>query len=120
MVTKEIKFTVRGQRIDSPVCPPQFAANTVGYIRAVFDFDSEWDGLDILAIWQSDYAITQSALDADGTCMVPAEVLDRISPVKVNLVGTTEEDDTLVGRLTTFPVFALNITAYAHVGGDQA
>lgn len=99
-----------------------FAAETVKYVEARFDLGENWSGFDhIDAIWTNDGNFTQIAktLDPQGVCIVPVEVLSSIGDVRVNLVGTTSEDDEVAERLTTYPIFALGVNANVPVSGSE-
>ena len=99
-----------------------FAAETVKYVEARFDLGENWSGFDhIDAIWTNDGNFTQVAktLDPQGVCIVPVEVLSSIGDVRVNLVGTTSEDDEVTERLTTYPIFALGVNANVPLNGSE-
>ena len=113
-----LKYTAKGQMLIAPTPPHVFPSNTVNYIEAEFSLDETWASEfdSVRAIWQSDYAKIPTVIDSNGRCMVPQEVLSRVSPVKVNLVGEKTENDELT-RLTTFPVLALEIVTKANIDG---
>lgn len=113
-----LKYTAKGQMLIAPTPPFVYASNTVNYLKAEFNLDDTWanDFDSVRAIWQSDYAKVSTALDQSGRCIIPQEVLSRVSPVKVNLVGEKTENDELT-RLTTFPVLALEIVTKANIDG---
>lgn len=113
-----LKYTARGQMLIAPTPPHVFPSNTVNYIEAEFSLDKTWanDFDSVRAIWQSDYAKIPTVIDSNGRCIIPQEVLSRVSPVRVNLVGEKTEEETMT-RLTTFPVLALEIVAKANIDG---
>lgn len=119
--TVTLKFKASGQILKSAVPAPIYASKTVNYLFAEFELGSGWDGFDsIRAVWQSNSATVASLLDGtDGTCVIPAEVLNSVSPVAVNLVGSIEEGGVLTDQLTTFPVLALTVHTSAFVFGTE-
>ena len=120
MNTKAIAFTASEQTLVKTSGADAYASNTVGYIEATFDLDTNWDGFDsVRAVWKSQYYTISAVLDAYGKCLVPAEVKYYKSKVFVNLVGSNVEDDVLVDRLTTYPVLAFTIDAEAEVEGTE-
>ena len=99
-----------------------FAGETVEYVEAQFDLGENWSGYDhIDAIWTNDGNFAQIAkvLSPEGICRVPTEVLKSIGDVRVNLVGTTTEDDQITERLTTYPIVALGVNANVPVSGSE-
>lgn len=99
-----------------------FAGETVEYVEAQFDLGENWSGYDhIDAIWTNDgnFAQIATVLSPEGICRVPTEVLKSIGEVRVNLVGTTTEDDQITERLTTYPIFALGVNANVPVSGSE-
>ena len=98
----------------------KFAANTVNYIRAVFDLGDGWDGFDsVRAVWATDFAKIATVLDSDGACAVPWEVLKRVDTVMVNLVGSIADGDVLTDRLTTYKVKALDVNGRTNIAGTE-
>ena len=120
MNTKAIAFTASEQTLVKTSGADYYASNTIGYIEAAFDLDENWDGFDsVRAVWKSQYYTISAVLNAQGVCLVPAEVKYYKSKVFVNLVGSNVEDDVLVDRLTTYPVLAFTIDAEAEVEGTE-
>lgn len=118
--TVTLKFKASGQTLISALKVPIYASKTVGYLYAEFELGSGWDGFDsVRAVWQSKTETVACLLDTSCKCLIPAEVLNRVSPVVVNLVGSTEENGVLVDRLTTFPVHALTVHTQAYIAGME-
>lgn len=116
--TVTLKFKASGQYLKSALEIPIYASNTVGYLYAEFELGSGWSDFDsIRAIWQSNDNVVASLLDTNNRCIVPAEVLDSVSPVTLNLVGSTEVNGVLTDQLTTFPILALTVHSQAFVAG---
>lgn len=114
-----IKFKASGQQL-SVVSTNLFAANTVNYIRAEFEFGDGWDGFDVVrAVWATDFAKIATILDTDGVTMVPWEVLKRPATLYVNLVGSISDGDELTDRLTTYKAKALDVNGCTNVDGDN-
>lgn len=113
-----INFTASGQILTpGGAC---YASNIVNYIQAVFALGDGWSGFDaVRAVWSTGFTTISTVLDQDGTCIVPQEVLAQIGKVYVNLVGSITENTTLTDRLTTYPVLAVNVDAYAQVEGSE-
>lgn len=114
-----LKFTANDQRLtlNGGTC---FASDTVNYIGAEFDLQSNWTGFDsVRAVWFNDMTTISTVLDSDGTCVVPMEVLKRKGMVFVNLVGSTVENNEVTDRLTTYPTAAVCIDAKARIIGSE-
>ena len=120
MNTQAIAFTASEQTLTKTSGADYYASNTIGYIEAAFDLDENWDGFDsVRAVWKSQYYTISAVLNAQGVCLVPAEVKYYKSKVFVNLVGSNVEDDVLVDRLSTYPILAFTIDAEAEVEGTE-
>lgn len=116
---KNITLTVRSKTIVEQ-CPLHWSSNTVDYITATFDLDSEWEECDVVkAVWSGRRATIVALLDADNTCTVPHEVLATVGKVNVNLTGTVYRDGEEFTRITTYPFNAITIDATARVDGDE-
>lgn len=116
--TVTLKFKASGQSLKTALEVPIYAAKTVNYLYAEFELGSGWEGFDsVRAVWASRNQTVACILDTNCRCLIPAEVLDRVSPVTVNLVGATEEGGVLIDRLTTFPVLALTVHTQAYIAG---
>lgn len=76
MVTRELRFIVRGQQISSdPTCNFKgLVAGSEGFLKAKFVFDATWDGCKAFArFWAG---AKEHAVPIKGSCcMVPKEVL---------------------------------------------
>ena len=120
MNTQAIAFTASEQTLTKTSGADYYASNTIGYIEAAFDLDTNWGGFDsVRAVWKSQYYTISAVLDAYGKCLVPAEVKYYKSKVFVNLVGSNVENNVLVDRLTTYPILAFTIDAEAEVEGTE-
>lgn len=96
------------------------ASDTVNFIRAVFELGTGWQGFDsVRAVWKAKGATISTVLDNTGAVTVPTEVLAEVSPVLVNLIGSTVENNVVTDRLTTFPALALRVTAKALINGSE-
>lgn len=120
MNKQSITFTADEQALVKTGGIDLYASNTVSYIEATFALGENWTGYDsIRAIWESGYAKIATVLDSAHKCIVPTEVLDRVSKVNVNLVGSIAENGVLTDRLTTYPILALTVDADARVTSDE-
>lgn len=118
--TTTLKFKASGQILKTTLEMPVYASNTINYLNAEFELGDGWTDLDsVRAIWQSKHATVACLLDGDGKCEIPAEVLATVSPVAVNLVGSVEESDVLVERITTFPILGLMVGARSYIFGTE-
>jgi hypothetical protein len=116
---KNITLTVRSKTIIEQ-CPLHWSSNTVDYITATFDLDSEWEECDVVkAVWSGRRATIVALLDANNTCVVPHEVLATVGKVNVNLTGTVYRDGEEFTRITTYPFNAITIDANAMVDGSE-
>ena len=98
----------------------KYASDTVNYVKAEFSLGRGWQGFDaVQAIWRTRYETISVLLDEDGCCMVPQEVLARKSRVQVNLVGFTADEDSLISRLTTYPIICLDVDVKAEISGNE-
>lgn len=116
-----ISFTANEQELVRNGGECHYSSNKVSYIEAVFDLGTNWDSFDsVRAIWFTDFVNgISTVLDADGTCIVPSEVLKRKCKVNVNLVGSIVENDVLTDRLTSYPITALVVDANAKVESTE-
>lgn len=116
-----ITFSANEQVLTRTDGESRYSSNKVSYIEARFDLGTNWSGFDsVRAVWSSDFARgIVTVLDADGTCIVPSEVLVRKCKVNVNLVGSIVENDVLTDRLTSYPVTAFVVDANARVDGTE-
>lgn len=121
MTYKTINFTANEQDLINTSGELQFASDTVSYIKAVFSLDENWSGFDsVRAVWKSKSHIVAMVLDSNDSCNVPVEVLTEEGRVRVNLVGSTVDDDTVTDRLTTYQVIALNVLQKVNLDGDES
>ena len=98
----------------------KYASDTVNYAKAEFSLGRGWQDFDaVQAIWRTRYETISVLLDEDGCCMVPQEVLARKSRVQVNLVGFTADEDSLISRLTTYPIICLDVDVKAEISGNE-
>ena len=115
-----INFSANEQILTKTGGIDEYASNIVSYIEAHFDLGTNWTGYDVVrAVWESDRSTISTVLNGNGVCIVPPEVLIKKSKVNVNLVGSVMESETLVDRLTTFPVRALTVTEDARVDSTE-
>lgn len=123
MEKNTIEFVAEGQVLTSATGKIYVASNTVEYIEAVFHLGDNWSGFDsVRAVWYTLDRCVASVLAIDGdvgTCIVPHEVLRRARKVVVNLVGITTDGEEVTERLTTYPITAIDVNAYAHADGDN-
>ena len=116
---KNITLTVRSKTIVEQ-CTLHWSSNTVDYITATFDLDSEWEECDVVkAVWSGRRATIVALLDANNTCTVPHEVLATVGKVNVNLTGVVYTGGEEFTRITTYPFNAITIDATAKVDGDE-
>lgn len=121
MDKQTITFTANEQELVRNGGECHYSSNKVSYIEAAFDLGTNWDSFDsVRAIWFTDFVNgIATVLDADGTCIVPSEVLKRKCKVNVNLVGSIVENNVLTDRLTSYPITALVVDANAKVEGTE-
>lgn len=119
MEEKILYLTASGQSLQNNT-KQVFASNTVKYVGAIFSLDENWQSMDtVRAIWHTDGEPISTVLDHDGYASIPPEMLDKVAPVMVNLVGSVTENNELKERLTTFPILALRVTADALINGGE-
>ena len=95
-----------------------YAADTVSYVKAIFDLGDNWGNFDnISVIWERGATIRCSVLDDANSCIVPPEVIARKGRVYVNLVGVNVSEEEILERLTTYKAQALTITADVNLCG---
>lgn len=118
--TVTLRFRAIGQSLKSEQECPVYASRTFNYAFAKFELGSGWEDFDsVRAVWQSKHQKVESLLDGDYKCVIPAEVLSTVSPVAVNLVGSTESGGVLIDRLTTFPILAFMVHTHALIYGTE-
>ena len=117
-----ITFSATEQKLTKTSGIDFYASNIVQYIEAHFTLGANWSGYDsVRAVWSNDYRkVVATVLDSNGVCVVPYEVLTHKGDVRVNLVGSIADGETLTNRLTTFPVLALVVKGRAYVDGDNS
>ena len=126
MENLELTFQAENQELTATnFTPPLFvASNTVAWIKAKFSLGTNWDCWSlgaVKAMWKFKGEVYSAVLDAEGVCTIPHEVLGEMTgEVKVNLVASSIEDDEVVERMTTYPLFALNVNKKAEVEGDNS
>lgn len=87
-----VNFNIRGQKVTCEKPSIDLVENSVGYLRANFDFSEDWNGLYRIAIFQSSrgsFAIHANKEDAqpDGTFVIPYNAI--IAPgFKVSFLAT--------------------------------
>ena len=117
MTTISLSFRADNQELVASQ-RPVLASDTVGYVEATFTLGTNWSGFDsVSALWKSGKTTIATTLDANGHCVVPSEVLKSPDEVKVNLVGFTIENGSLVERLTTFQITALSVGQKVKISG---
>ena len=126
MENLELTFQAENQELTATnFTPPLFvASNTVAWIKAKFSLGTNWDCWSlgaVKAMWKFKGEVYSAVLDAEGVCTIPHEVLGEMTgEVKVNLVASSIEDDEVVERMTTYPLYALNVNKKAEVEGDNS
>ena len=84
-----LKFIVEGQVIKpDPSCDfSGLIPGTEGYLKAEFQFSSEWNGLaKVAAFWITNKECPPQILDDGKSCMIPAEALEKYA-FKISLIG---------------------------------
>lgn len=120
MNSQTLEFTANEQDLINTTGRQIFASDTVSYIEAVFSLGTNWTGFDsVRAVWKNGKYTISTLLDANGSCVVPVEVLTLEGNVRVNLVGSVVEDDELADRLTTFSVIALSVAQKVSITGSE-
>ena len=74
---RSLQFIVDGQRIrKDPKCDfSNIVAGSVGYLKAIFCFSTEWDGCKKAASFWLDDREYSVLLDNDNACIIPKETL---------------------------------------------
>lgn len=92
----DLTYTGRGTTI---------VAGCQDYVRAVFDLDSDWAGLDMVvaAFYNSDDAEPVGVRVVGGSCTVPADVIEAPS-FSVGLVGVDADGTRVVSTAVSFNV----------------
>ena len=92
----------------------EVASGTINYINAQFTLGEEWTRFEsVSAVWQTEDDMETTVLDSEGKCNVPDRLLADVGEVKVNLFGSVTQDDIVIGRLTSYPILAIKVTAKA-------
>lgn len=116
-----IEFTANGQILKRISGECHYSSNKVRYIEAHFDLGTNWSGFDtVSAVWFTRKATIRTVVDTEGYCIVPPEVLTKKAEVKVNLVGSIIDNNTITDRLTTYPIIAVIVDADAKIGGNNS
>ena len=105
-----IDFKADGQQLEMLTPFKSYAANTIRYIEARFNFYGDaWNGYsNIYAVWYTDTIQKESEI-IDGVTIIPAEVLARPGVLCVNLCANLESDGILKARMTSYPVNVLKL-----------
>ena len=106
-----IEFKTNGQQLEMVTPFKTYAANTIRYIEAHFNFIGDaWSSYsNIYAVCYTD-TIQKGSEIIDGVTIIPAEVLARPGVLSVNLCANLESDGILKARMTSYPVNVLKLT----------
>lgn len=114
-----VRFRVSGQELTMVGNYHRFASNSVGLVRIEVEPSDEWLSFDSVdCIFQNDQDRTTMTMFYEFSayaCMVPADMLSRISKVLINLSGKNMVDGDLVERLTTYPTLAFVVDVSSNV-----
>ena len=100
-----------GQQLEMLTPFKSFAIDTVNYVQAHFELCENWrEYSELFAVWYIGNITKASEIDADGTTIIPAEVLARPGILTMNLCANLTEDNILKARLTSYPVDVLKLT----------
>ena len=114
-----VRFRVSGQELTMVGNYHRFASNSVGLVRIEVEPSDEWLSFDSVdCIFQNDQDRTTMTMFYEFSayaCMVPANMLSRISKVLINLSGKNMVDGDLVERLTTYPTLAFVVDVSSNV-----
>ena len=87
----QLQFTVKEQTIfyhrHGPV-----VADSQGYLTAAFTFSSDWNDVDKYARFTRSYPVYNVQIKADGTCVVPWEVLIGTGEFSVTVFGVNKDN----------------------------
>lgn len=121
ITTVNLAFSVSGQTITAEqTCPYLLASNTVNYVKVHFTLDEEWAGVQtVSAVWSGASGCICTLLDSNGDCFVPQELLAKRQKVYVNLSGSDTENNEVIDRLTTYPLYVINVNATAYTNGSE-
>ena len=84
MKQKQLRFTVDGQEIRAR--PVTVVADSRNYLVAEFVFSGDWEGLEKTAVFEQASGVVYHVLVQDGTCTVPAEVI-QVPWFRVSVFG---------------------------------
>ena len=84
MKQKQLRFTVDGQEIRAR--PVTVVADSRNYLVAEFVFSGDWEGLEKTAVFEQASGMVYHVLVQDGTCTVPAEVI-QVPWFRVSVFG---------------------------------
>jgi hypothetical protein len=91
MIDNILNFQVNGQILTVDSNEKEIVENSVGYLKAKFDFSSDWDGLYKIAVFENAkkvYAINIDKEDSiDGIFEIPYSVI-KVPGFKVSCFGT--------------------------------
>jgi hypothetical protein len=114
----KVSFTADNQQLKA--IGTKHASDTYADIEATFVLGERWVDMDsVSAVWWNDFTRIATALDPQGKCIVPHEVLTRKGCVRVNLVGSVMEGGELVTRLTSYSAEAVQVNEKIKLTGSE-
>lgn len=114
----KVSFEANDQQLKA--LSTKHASDTYADIEATFVLGNRWTDMDsVSAVWWNDFTRVATALDSQGKCTVPHEVLTRKGCVRVNLVGSIVEGDELITRLTSYSAEAVQVNEKIKLTGSE-
>ena len=118
-MTIKQEITVRDQCLILTSPFQVVSSGLVNCVQAEFSFADDWSLYEKrYAVWSNGFNKVITLLDDHGRCVVPCEVLDRVSPVSVNLVGEHIRNGKVIYRITTYALTPLRVIAFSRLGND--
>lgn len=97
----DLQIRVRKQVL---TCRQTAVANSVNFVKAHFEFDSEWEGTEKHVIFTNDTVQKELILDESLECIVPWEVLDNAGYLYISVVGKIEDQIRITVKRMDDPV----------------
>lgn len=118
MRTLTLRFRADQQKLKLLDPVRSIASGTVNYVHAEFDLGENWTEFDVVqTAWSRGIKKAFADLDDHNHCAVPADIIDDLGTVKVNIIGIViGENGKRIEQLTTFPVVAVAVTGKAMLG----
>ena len=94
----DVPVRVKGQSLQFVNGEPAIASGSTRFVRFLFEFSKDWEGMEVVVRWVNDTAAYESELQEGNYAFLP----DGIEPGTCNMVLLGEHED---GRAaTTVPI----------------